>query len=117
MIADATCAVPLVSPWILTPIHETLSDIVQGGQSPVYIVHPSQGAASEQAQSLMSVNLVSKDDRAAIVEALREGGGSRTGFKFAPGFRQTLAMLLRAGALTQDQARTRRRARRGSRPP
>ena len=97
VIGDVTRPVPLVYSWALTPIHETLSDIVQGGQSPVYIVHPSQGAASEQAQSLMSVNLVSKDDRTAIVEALREGGGSRTGFKFAPGFGQTLAKLLRAG--------------------
>lgn len=90
IIGDAVRPVPLTYRWAMTPIHETIEEIVESGQAPVYVVHSTQGQALERAQSLLSINLVSKDERAAIVTALG-------GFRFAGGFGQTLSKLVRAG--------------------
>lgn len=90
VIADAVRPVPLAWSWVTTSIHETVEDLIKGGKAPVYIVHTSQAAAMERAQALLSVNLVDKAQRAAIVEAIG-------GFRFAPGFGRTLAKLVRAG--------------------
>lgn len=90
VIGGAERPVPLTYHWALTPLHETISELVSTGQSPVYIVHPSQGAATEQAQALMSTKLIDTDHRRKIVEAIG-------GFRFAPGFGATLSKMLRHG--------------------
>ena len=90
VIADAARPVPLVFSWSMTPLVETIAELVATGQSPVYIVHPSQAAAIERAQALLSTPLADKTRRADIVEAIGA-------FEFSPGFGQTLATLLRAG--------------------
>ncbi len=90
VVSGAERPVPLVFRWALTPVHETVEEIVTTHQSPVYIVHSSQGAALERAQSLLSLRLVSTEQRAEIVAALGH-------FRFAPGFGQTLSKMVRAG--------------------
>ncbi|MFT8394478.1 DEAD/DEAH box helicase [Propionibacterium sp.] len=90
VISNAERPVPLTYHWSLTPLHETIEELVSTGQSPVYIVHPSQKAATEQAQALMSAHLIDTARRHQIVEAI----GS---FRFSPGFGQTLSKMLRHG--------------------
>lgn len=90
VISDAVRPVPLVYRWALTPIHETVEEIVRDGEAPVYIVHSTQAAALERAQALLSVKLVSTEDRHRIVEAMGH-------FRFAGGFGKTLEKLVKAG--------------------
>ena len=74
-----------------TPLHETLDELLATGQAPVYVVHFTQAAAVERAQSLMSVN---------VCTASREGRhrARRIGeFRFAPGFGKDAAPLVRHG--------------------
>ncbi|MCT3014739.1 DUF3516 domain-containing protein [Propionibacterium freudenreichii] len=90
VIGGAERPVPLTYHWALTPLHETISELVSTGQSPVYIVHPSQAAATEQAQALMSAKLIDTEHRHKIVAAIG-------GFRFSPGFGNTLSKMLRHG--------------------
>ncbi|MDO5091873.1 MAG: DUF3516 domain-containing protein [Propionibacteriaceae bacterium] len=85
--------VPLTYRWSLSPIHETITEIVETHQAPVYVVHPTQGAAVDQAAALLSQGVVRKAS-AAVPEELRS---ALSGFPFAGGFGATLAKLLRAG--------------------
>jgi hypothetical protein len=90
MIADARRPVPLVYDYVRTAMHDTVAHLVADGQAPVYVVHPTQKGATEQAQALMSMPLVTADERRAIHEAI-------AGFRFSPGFGATLRRLLDAG--------------------
>jgi hypothetical protein len=49
--------VPLHHLYAVTPLHETISDLLTGGQAPIYVVHFTQAGALEQAQSLTSINV------------------------------------------------------------
>jgi superfamily II RNA helicase len=71
-------------------MHETISELLFGGQAPVYVVHFSQAAAVERAQALMSINVTTKAEKAAIAEAIGE-------FRFSAGFGRTLSRLVRHG--------------------
>ena len=64
--------VPLDYEYRLTPIHETLHDLLEQGKAPVYVVHFTQRAATERAQDLMSVDYLSKDEKRAIKDELRD---------------------------------------------
>ncbi|WP_316670265.1 DUF3516 domain-containing protein [uncultured Propionibacterium sp.] len=90
VVAGAERPVPLTYRWAITPLHETIGELVETGQAPVYIVHPGQKLATEQAQALMSVKLVGAEQRHEIVGAIG-------GFRFAPGFGATLSKMLRHG--------------------
>ncbi|MFO5197630.1 IMP dehydrogenase, partial [Salmonella enterica subsp. enterica serovar Typhimurium] len=39
--------------YVTTPVHETLEQLVETHQTPVYVVHFSQAAALERAQALI----------------------------------------------------------------
>ncbi|MEP6798085.1 MAG: DEAD/DEAH box helicase, partial [Lapillicoccus sp.] len=82
--------VPLTYHWAMTPLHETLDELLATDRAPVYVVHFTQAAALERAQSLMSVPVASREDRAAIAEFIG-------GFRFAAGFGKTLSRLVRHG--------------------
>jgi superfamily II DNA/RNA helicase len=62
--------VPLDYEYRETPLHETISDLLEKRRAPVYIVHFTQRAAAEQAQSLMSIDFLSKEEKQAIKEEL-----------------------------------------------
>jgi superfamily II RNA helicase len=82
--------VPLFFSYATTPIHETIEELLQTRQAPIYVVHFTQAAALERAQALTSINVASRAERDAIAEAI----GS---FRFSSGFGRTLSRLVRHG--------------------
>ena len=90
VVTSAQRPVPLTFRYALTPLHETMSELLNGGQAPVYVVHFSQAAAIERAQTLMSINVTSKAEKEAIAELIGD-------FRFAAGFGKTLSRLVRHG--------------------
>jgi superfamily II RNA helicase len=82
--------VPLHYSWAITPIHETVEDLLSTGQSPIYIVHFSQAAALERAQAMTSIKVVSREQRDQIAEAIGD-------FRFTTVFGKTLSRLIRSG--------------------
>jgi superfamily II RNA helicase len=82
--------VPLHYRYVMTPVHETVEELLTDGLAPVYIVHFSQAAAVERAQALSSAKVATREQRDAIGEAIG-------GFRFSAGFGATLNRLVRAG--------------------
>jgi hypothetical protein len=82
--------VPLHYRYVMTPVHETVEELLDGGLAPVYIVHFSQAAAVERAQALSSARVATREQRDAIADAIG-------GFRFSAGFGATLSRLVRAG--------------------
>lgn len=82
--------VPLLFSYAMTPLHETIEELLSTKQSPVYIVHFTQAAALERAQSLMSINMSTRAEKDAIAAAIGN-------FRFAAGFGRTLSRLVRHG--------------------
>ena len=82
--------VPLHFSYATTPLHETLSELLETHQAPVYVVHFTQAAAVERAQSLMSINVCTREEKDAIAEMIG-------GFRFSAGFGKTLSRLVRHG--------------------
>ncbi|MDP9394353.1 MAG: DUF3516 domain-containing protein [Actinomycetota bacterium] len=90
VVASAERPVPLHFYFAMTPLHETLQELLDTGQAPVYVVHFTQAAAIERAQSLMSVNVCSRAEKDAIAALIG-------GFRFGAGFGKTLSRLVRHG--------------------
>ncbi|WP_167041913.1 DEAD/DEAH box helicase [Salinibacterium sp. ZJ454] len=82
--------VPLHFFYAITPVHETIEELLSTNQAPVYVVHFSQAAALERAQALTSVKILSREKRDEIAEAI----GS---FRFTTVFGKTLSRLVRSG--------------------
>lgn len=82
--------VPLYFSYALTPVHETVEDLLASHQAPVYIVHFSQAAALERAQALTSIAVATRAQRDAIAELIG-------GFRFTTQFGKTLSRLVRSG--------------------
>ena len=74
----------------MTPLHETLEELLATHQAPVYVVHFTQAAALERAQALMSINVCTREEKDAIAELIG-------GFRFTAGFGKTLSRLVRHG--------------------
>lgn len=90
LVAGAERPVPLFFSYATTPMHETIADLLDTRQAPVYVVHFTQASALERAQALMSVNVCTKEEKAAIAEHI----GS---FRFSTTFGTTLSRLVRHG--------------------
>ena len=90
VIANTERPVPLTFSYSTEPLQEVVRELLGTHRTPVYIVHFTQAAAVEQAQSLTSIPVASRAHRDQIAEALR-------GFAFARGFGTTLSRLLRHG--------------------
>ncbi|WP_091032801.1 DEAD/DEAH box helicase [Microbacterium oxydans] len=82
--------VPLHFFYETTPIHETIDDLLNTGQAPIYVVHFSQAAAMERAQALSSTKVATREQRDAIAALIAE-------FRFTTAFGKTLSRFLRAG--------------------
>ncbi len=82
--------VPLHFHYVASPLHETIAELLVTHEAPVYVVHFTQASAVERAQALMSVNVATKQDKAAIAELIG-------GFRFTAGFGRTLSRLVRHG--------------------
>ena len=82
--------VPLHFSYAKTPVQETVEELLETRQAPVYIVHFSQAAAMERAQALSSIRVVTREQRDEIAEAIGA-------FRFNTAFGKTLSRLVRAG--------------------
>jgi superfamily II RNA helicase len=90
LVANAERPVPLHHYYATTPMHETIQDLLDTKQAPIYVVHFTQASALERAQALMSVNVCTKEEKAAIAEMIG-------GFRFSSAFGTTLSRLVRHG--------------------
>ena len=90
VVRSATRPVPLSFSYVLTPLHETLRELLDTKQAPVYVVHFTRAAAVEQAQALMSINVCTREEKDAIAELIGN-------FRFSAGFGKTLSRLVRHG--------------------
>jgi superfamily II RNA helicase len=94
VVDDAVRPVPLTFTYAMTPLAETLEELVATRQAPVYVVHFTQAAAIEHANSLLSPSSggprLSRAERDAIAEKIGA-------FRFGAGFGKTLSKLVRSG--------------------
>ncbi|QUH00696.1 DUF3516 domain-containing protein [Saccharopolyspora erythraea] len=90
VVSSAERPIPLTFRYAMTPLHETIEELLAGQQAPVYVVYFNQASALEQAQALMSVNVASREQRDRIAEAIGD-------FRFTAGFGKTLSRLVRHG--------------------
>ncbi len=90
VVANAVRPVPLHHYYATTPMHETIGDLLDTKQAPIYVVHFTQASALERAQALMSVNVCTKEEKKAIAELIG-------GFRFSSAFGTTLSRLVRHG--------------------
>jgi hypothetical protein len=58
--------VPLEIEYSETPLAEKIAELVLQRRAPIYLVYFTQRAASEAAQDLMSINVCSKEEKAAL---------------------------------------------------
>jgi superfamily II RNA helicase len=90
VVRSAERPVPLVFSYVLTPLHETLAELLATQQAPVYVVHFTRAAAVEQAQALMSINVCTRTEKDAIADLIGD-------FRFSAGFGKALSRLVRHG--------------------
>ena len=90
VVKSAERPVPLTFRFVLEPLHETITELLETKQAPIYVVHFTQAAAIEQAQALMSINVCSRAEKEAIAELIGR-------FRFTAGFGKTLSRLVRHG--------------------
>jgi superfamily II RNA helicase len=89
-ITSAERPVPLDFQYRESPLHETLSELVRTGKTPVYLVNFTQRAAAEEAQNLLSVDFCTKEEKKAIAAAL-------VGARFDSPFGKEVQKLIRHG--------------------
>lgn len=90
LVTNAERPVPLYFSYATTPMHETIGDLLETGQAPIYVVHFTQTSALERAQALMSVNVSTKEEKAEIRDMIGA-------FQFSTAFGTTLSRLVRHG--------------------
>jgi superfamily II RNA helicase len=90
VVTSAQRPVPLFYTFRLTPLHETIEELLSTNQAPIYVVHFTQAAALERAQSLMSINVCTRAEKDQIAALIGN-------FRFTAGFGRTLSRLVRHG--------------------
>ncbi|MFI6599574.1 DEAD/DEAH box helicase [Nonomuraea sp. NPDC050536] len=90
VVKHAERPVPLVYSYRMTPLHETLEEMLSTGMAPVYVVHFTQAAAMERAQALMSINMATKAEKDAIATMIGH-------FRFTTRFGRALSRLVKHG--------------------
>ncbi|WP_433824722.1 DEAD/DEAH box helicase [Actinoplanes sp. CA-015351] len=90
VVASVERPVPLIFEYAMSPLHEGIEELLKTKQAPVYIVHFTQAAALERAQSLMSINMCTREEKDKIAAAIGN-------FRFTAGFGRTLSRLVRHG--------------------
>ena len=82
--------VPLDFSYVFTAVHETLEELLEIGKAPIYVVHFSQREATERAQALTSMNILTREEKDAVAAEIGD-------FRFTTTFGKTLSRLLRRG--------------------
>ncbi len=90
VVSSAERPVPLYYDYRITPLHETLEELLGDGDAPVYIVHFTQAQAVERAQSLTSINMCTREEKARIAEEIGY-------FRFTTKFGRNLSRYVRHG--------------------
>ncbi len=97
VVDDAERPVPLSFTWAVTPLDETVEELVATRQVPAYVVHFTQANAVEHATNLKAglrspkgTVLVSAEEKERIAEVIGD-------FRFGAGFGRTLSTLVRNG--------------------
>ncbi|MGN6644540.1 MAG: DEAD/DEAH box helicase [Verrucomicrobiota bacterium] len=82
--------VPLEHAYSELSLAKTLESLVAEGKTPVYVVHFTQLEAAQSAQDFTSINVCTRDEKAAIAAALE-------GFKFSSPYGPEIKKWLRHG--------------------
>jgi len=82
--------VPLAHEYSELPLAKTLESLVAAGRGPVYVVHFTQLEAAQSAQDFTSINVCTRDEKAAIANEIE-------GFKFTSPYGPDLKKWLRHG--------------------
>jgi superfamily II RNA helicase len=82
--------VPLDFSYSEETLHNTVVDLIESGKAPIYVVHFAQRAATEQAQSFMSIDVLTKDEKKALKDDL-------AGVRFDTPFGKELKKFLHHG--------------------
>ncbi|HTH46033.1 MAG TPA: DUF3516 domain-containing protein [Candidatus Limnocylindria bacterium] len=89
-VKGTTRPVPLEFSYAETPLAQTLEKLLTDGKGPVYVVHFTQAEAAESAQDFTSINVATREEKAAIASAIE-------GFKFGSPYGPELKKWLRHG--------------------
>jgi superfamily II RNA helicase len=89
-VASVDRPVPLEHAYSELPLAKTLESLVADGKAPVYVVHFTQLEAAQSAQDFTSINVCSRDEKAAIANTLE-------GFKFSSPYGPEIKKWLRHG--------------------
>ncbi len=82
--------VPLEHAFSELPLAKTLESLVADGKAPVYVVHFTQLEAAQSAQDFTSINVCTRDEKAAIANTIE-------GFKFTSPYGPEIKKWLRHG--------------------
>src|SRR6266404_3694851 len=82
--------VPLEFGYSEIPLAQTLERLVKEGKSPVYVVHFTQLEAAQSAQDFTSINVCTREEKAALGNALE-------GFKFSSPYGPDIRRWLKHG--------------------
>ncbi len=90
IVDSAVRPVPLTYSWSVTPLADTITELLEWGRVPMYVVHQTQAAAADHAKSLQQLKVVTPAERDAIAARIAS-------VRFSTGFGKTLSALLRKG--------------------
>jgi len=82
--------VPLEHAYSELPLAKTLESLVADGKAPVYVVHFTQLEAAQSAQDFTSINVCTREEKAAL-------SGAVEGFKFSSPYGPDIRKWLRHG--------------------
>jgi len=89
-VASQDRPVPLEYAYSEIPLAQTLERLAGDGKSPVYVVHFTQLEAAQSAQDFTSINVCTRDEKAALGNALE-------GFKFSSPYGPDIRRWLKHG--------------------
>ncbi len=105
--------VPLDFDYRETPIHETIEELTEADKTPIYLVNFTQRECAEIAQKLTSMKLTTKEEKAAIREAV---GDTRFDTPYGKEFKRFLGFGIgvhHAGLLPKYRLQVEQLAQRG----
>jgi superfamily II RNA helicase len=89
-VTGAERPVPLTFTYRETTLHQSLDELLELRRVPAYIVHFTQRAATERAQALTSLNVLSKDEKALVAAEIVD-------FRFDSPFGRDISRFVKAG--------------------
>jgi len=89
-VASTERPVPLEHAYSELPLAKTLESLLADGKGPVYVVHFTQLEAAQSAQDFTSINVATREEKAAVAGALE-------GFKFTSPYGPEIKRWLRHG--------------------